>query len=275
MRASHVLLGVAVLAIVKETLCRHCSNGFGLCHLSHWQTTLAAVPTALTGHFLWIVFGVHCRRLSLDVRSVDPLLWAIGACTLAHAALLGGSSFVEEEHQTWYYLSASLLAVLCVRDVRAQVRMDRVCRVPGLDKDLTARNIDADLGWPAARWCFRRRTEIAWALVLAMVAALRSLNQTGDKWLSVPDVGDWLVMDEHRGWLSVWVGIGEHIHLCIYTCSVCNAHGGLAALAAMVYRCASFGGLLTNVLSLTASVLIYYYRTQTGAVVFVGFKPSE
>lgn len=43
----------------------------------------------------------------------------------------------------------------------------------------------------------------------------------------------------------------------------------------MVYHCSNYTGILTNILTLTASGLIYFYRTQTGAVYFAGIKASE
>lgn len=43
----------------------------------------------------------------------------------------------------------------------------------------------------------------------------------------------------------------------------------------MVYNCTNYAGVLTNILAFTASALVYYYRTQTGAVYFAGIKSSE
>lgn len=49
----------------------------------------------------------------------------------------------------------------------------------------------------------------------------------------------------------------------------------MLALLLLVFRCLKFAGVLTNVLTLTGAVLVYYYRTQTGDVTFPGFKESQ
>lgn len=97
-------------------------------------------------------------------------------------------------------------------------------------------------------------SQLQWILIFGGHLIARRLNQTGDKWLNVPDVGDWLRMDEHRLWNSLFVGI---------------------ALIAMHLTAMDYGNILTNVLTLTASILIYYYRTLTGSVFFAGIKPSK
>lgn len=96
--------------------------------------------------------------------------------------------------------------------------------------------------------------QISWLCLLAMHLFARRLNQTGDKWLSVPDIGDWLVMDEHRLWNSFFV---------------------FGSLCLMIINCVDYGSILTNVLTLTAAVLIYYFRTLNGSVYFAGIKKSE
>lgn len=47
---------------------------------------------------------------------------------------------------------------------------------------------------------------------------IKRLNQTGDKWLAVPDVGDWLVEDENRVWLNSFLGAGRfnELHLNVF-----------------------------------------------------------
>lgn len=47
------------------------------------------------------------------------------------------------------------------------------------------------------------------------------------------------------------------------------------ALCAMIYKLSEFNGTLTNILTFTAAVLIYYFRALSGFVYFAGIKPSE
>lgn len=49
----------------------------------------------------------------------------------------------------------------------------------------------------------------------------------------------------------------------------------LSGLLLLVLCCLKFSGILTNILTLTGAVLVYYYRTQTGDVTFPGFHASQ
>lgn len=99
-----------------------------------------------------------------------------------------------------------------------------------------------------------RTNYFSWVLLFCGHLLARRLNQTGDKWLAEPDIGDWLVLDECRLWNSLFV---------------------FSALGQMILNLVDFGSILTNVLTLTASILIYYYRTLMGSVFFAGIKKSE
>ena len=105
---------------------------------------------------------------------LDRLLCA--GCGL-HLVSLGASSFIEEEHQTWYFLTTSLWLALLWADLRRWRR---------------------SAGPPAGRvWLCAGQ--------LLLCGLLRRWNQTGDKWLHLPDIGDWLTAGERRLWLAgVW-----------------------------------------------------------------------
>lgn len=223
------LAGTSAWYISKDLFCSSSGSSASLCHAPQTQTIAVTIVMSLAGLFLWSVFRanvVHLKYNSLldGIRSVDLTLGMLIVGTVVHAASLSSSSFVEEEHQTWYFWCVTLLLVLAWRDVRERWRFERLHSVRpelGLGPDVTTRNIQAELGdWPVViRWCFEQRREIGWLLVLGMIGGLRRLNQTGDKWLSVPDVGDWLVSESNRGWHSLWTGSGE---CCCQDCNLSN-----------------------------------------------------
>lgn len=155
---------------------------------------------------------------------------------VCQAISTASSSFIEEEHQIWYYFINTMLIWFCWQEIKM------------LWQKQHKSNTINQLGNPIYS------SQLDWILIFGGHLIARRLNQTGDKWLSVPDIGDWLQMPEHRLWNSLFVG-----------CALIAMH-----LAAMDYN-----NLLTNVLSLTASILIFYYRTLTGSVFFAGIKASE
>ncbi|KAL1131775.1 hypothetical protein AAG570_011388 [Ranatra chinensis] len=76
---------------------------------------------------------------------------------------LGSSSMVEEEHQVWYFLFVSM----CLY------------------------------------FMYKRSGSKKMLIVLMFHRFLRNLNQTGDKWANLSDVGDWLNIGENKQLLSI------------------------------------------------------------------------
>uniref|UniRef100_A0A8C6DBC3 Phosphatidylinositol glycan anchor biosynthesis class G (EMM blood group) n=1 Tax=Moschus moschiferus TaxID=68415 RepID=A0A8C6DBC3_MOSMO len=143
--------------------------------------------------------------------------------TVGHVLSLGASSFIEEEHQTWYFLVNTLCLALC----------HQLCRncFPGDDgapqrcphtEDECGRVAVALPGKRAGpeRWELGRvptdpaslealRGPERWMvlaspwLVLACCRLLRSLNQTGVQWAPRPGLGHWLTSSDHKTELSV------------------------------------------------------------------------
>jgi len=70
---------------------------------------------------------------------------------LFHIISLFSSSFIEEEHQTWYYLLSTYLLIRTIE-----------------------------------------QKSLKYLFMLVLSRLIRSWNQTGNKWLSLPDIGDFL-----------------------------------------------------------------------------------
>lgn len=152
-----------------------------------------------------------------------------------HSISYASSSFIEEEHQTWYYLTSTALIAIYSLETRSMLQS-----VVSDGKNRYAQSI--------------RRRQYRWLGLFVAHLIARRLNQTGDKWLMQPDIGDWLAMDEHRMWNSIFV---------------------IASLCCLFVNCVDFGSILTNILTLTACALIYYFRAIGGFVYFAGIKKSE
>lgn len=147
------------------------------------------------------------------------------------------SSFIEEEHQIWYYLNSTVWMILYLMETI------HLLNAKGSKKIMTNELQQSIIP-----------NQLKWALLFCGHLVARRLNQTGDKWLNIPDIGDWLQMEDHRTWHSLFVSV---------------------SLLLMHLTCMDFGSILTNVLTITACMLIYYYRTLKGSVYLAGIKPSE
>lgn len=176
------------------------------------------------------------------------LLMLLG--TAGHAASLGASSFVEEEHQTWYFLTSTLCLALGLQ----------VCRScfpagagPLLQDTRTARRPGA-LGWAPGSppdpqdsgggWESCKVLASPW-VVLTCCRLLRPLNQTGVQGAHRPDLGHWLASSEHRAALSALA-------------AVC-----LALVFALLHRRCSWAARAALGLGLLG---VYCYRAATGSV---------
>lgn len=89
---------------------------------------------------------------------------------------VGGSSFVEEEHQIWYYFCSAMFAFLTFFEFRGRSSARSFITV-------TAKCLS----------------------FLALHLVIRRMNQTGDKWINVPDLGDWLHKDENENYLHAFI----------------------------------------------------------------------
>ncbi|XP_054437810.1 GPI ethanolamine phosphate transferase 2 isoform X1 [Pteronotus mesoamericanus] len=242
----------AVLALVAALLC----------------AVVAALTRALLGARLPRRNPAHCssRWSELD------LLILLG--TLGHAASLGASSFIEEEHQTWYFLVSTLCLALghdscrncfpgdgdaplhCSHTeegfagaVPALRNKNRHCDVPEAgQRHRGPSSLDALRGREkgmvlASPW-----------LVLGCCRLLRPLNQTGVQWAHRPDLGHWLASSDHKAELSALAA------LCL-----------LAVFALAQRRCSpvSRAALALGLLG------VYCYRAATGHVLLPWQRDSK
>lgn len=150
------------------------------------------------------------------------------------------SSFIEEEHHTWYYLNATAFLILYVLDTRHLL----TSRKQNQQNEAGRTTFGDDS-------CSLGDSQLKWFLLFICHFVARNLNQTGDKWSHLPDIGDWLVMIEHISWNSLFSGI---------------------SIILVYINCMQFGNILTNVISFTLGTLIYHFHALNGSVHFTGVK---
>ncbi|XP_063664549.1 GPI ethanolamine phosphate transferase 2 isoform X4 [Pan troglodytes] len=180
--------------------------------------------------------------------------------TAGHVLSLGASSFVEEEHQTWYFLVNTLCLALSQETYRNYFLGDDgeppcgLCVEQGHDGATAAwqdgpgcdvLERDKGHGSPSTSEVLRGREKwmvlaSPW-LILACCRLLRSLNQTGVQWAHRPDLGHWLTSSDHKAELSVLAALSLLIVFVLVQrgCSpVSKAALALGLLGVYCYRAA-------------------------------------
>uniref|UniRef100_K9INJ7 Putative glycosylphosphatidylinositol anchor synthesis protein n=1 Tax=Desmodus rotundus TaxID=9430 RepID=K9INJ7_DESRO len=268
-------LVLLLLWAVHVTVCTSAESSCCFCSLARPAAAVvlalvsALLCTAVSALTRTLVGGELLRRST--VRSGSrwselDLLILLG--TLGHAASLGASSFVEEEHQTWYFLVNTLCLALG----------HDVCKhcFPGDDGSGAGGFAGAAPAWPdqspphdmldldqrhkspSSLDTLRGREKwmvlaSPW-LVLSCCRLLRSLNHTGVQWAHRPDLGHWLASADHKAELSVLTA------LCLLAIFVL-AH----RQCSLVSRAAMALGLLG----------VYCYRAATGHLLLPWQQDSQ
>ncbi|XP_067850452.1 GPI ethanolamine phosphate transferase 2 isoform X2 [Heptranchias perlo] len=194
--------------------------------------------------------------------------------TFGHTLSLGASSFIEEEHQTWYFLVNTLLLVffqdVCRKyfkasDLKGKSKKSRnpedddcneqQTTIHGLfetsyyDQKDDKSKAHMRLGGSHEKWL---ALSSPW-VILMFCRVLRCLNQTGIKWAHKPDIGHWLTSSSHRIALSILTAIS------------------LLLIFILVQRTCSSVSKAALALGLVG---IYCYRAAIGNVIFP-WKPDK
>nr|XP_045017754.1 GPI ethanolamine phosphate transferase 2 isoform X3 [Jaculus jaculus] len=187
--------------------------------------------------------------------------------TVGHVLSLGASSFVEEEHQTWYFLVNTLCLALSQETCRSyflgddcepqhHFHVEQGCEgvlTHTLQDSTVCNNFKPNRAGKGpslseAHGGCKWWTVLAspW-LVLACCRMLRSLNQTGVQGAHRPDFSHWLTSSEHKVQLS-----------------------GLAALSLLViFMLVQRGCSLVSKAALALGLLgVFCYRAAIGNVLF-------
>ncbi|XP_073676295.1 GPI ethanolamine phosphate transferase 2-like [Garra rufa] len=183
-----------------------CTSAGGPCYLCSLPWVLVFTVILLSSAFMCALVSMAARRMSTGNKTptkgsdwtlseLDALL-LVG--TVGHTLSLGSSSFIEEEHQTWYFLLNTLcLAIfqdVCRKYFREQRRRgeeeDEGPLLPSSAEEGPSFSPAAELGIsPGSEKWLALATP---PLTLTCCRLLRSLNQTGVQWAHLPDFGHWL-----------------------------------------------------------------------------------
>ncbi|XP_042305531.1 GPI ethanolamine phosphate transferase 2 isoform X1 [Sceloporus undulatus] len=201
-----------VVCTSTESLCYFCSIS--------WLTAIGVIML-VSGLLCVILSAVEKEFVNSNQPAKNPAAstssWSeldvlILAGTIGHVSSLGASSFIEEEHQTWYFLINTLCLALC----------QEICRHYFLAKECDLQLLSAakpssgevkgasshhrsdvdlfqdDLKMGKITSIENRSGSEKWMalltpwVILICCRLLRSLNQTGVQWAHRPDFGHWL-----------------------------------------------------------------------------------
>uniref|UniRef100_F7H4K9 Phosphatidylinositol glycan anchor biosynthesis class G (EMM blood group) n=1 Tax=Callithrix jacchus TaxID=9483 RepID=F7H4K9_CALJA len=260
-------LVILVLSAVHVIVCTSAESSCYFCGLS-WLAAggVMVLASALLCVIVSVLTNVLVGGKPRRKNPVHPssrwseldLLILLG--TVGHVLSLGASSFVEEEHQTWYFLVNTLCLALSQETYRNYFLGDDSepqCGLhveQGLDGVATAWQ-----GGPGCDVLERGKghgspppSEVLhgsekWMvlaspwLILACCRLLRSLNQTGVQWAHRPDLGHWLTSSDHKAELSVLAAVSLLVVFVLVQrgCSpVSKAALALGLLGVYCYRAA-------------------------------------
>ncbi|XP_051823438.1 GPI ethanolamine phosphate transferase 2 isoform X1 [Antechinus flavipes] len=222
-------LMLLILSAVHVIVCTSAERSCYFCSIS-WlmavgvmmliSALLCVILSLLTNTFENVRPPAKNQAASSSSWSGLDLLILFG--TLGHVLSLGASSFIEEEHQTWYFLINTLCLALgheMCRNHFLGKDFDHNLTMEGdfqkdTEKILQYKNDHVDVPeynkthkLPSSLELsegYEKWLELAspW-LILICCRLLRSLNQTGVQWAHRSDFGHWLTSSDHKAALSV------------------------------------------------------------------------
>ncbi|XP_074711637.1 GPI ethanolamine phosphate transferase 2, catalytic subunit isoform X1 [Strix uralensis] len=211
-----------------------CTSAESLCYFCSMSWLTAVGVMMLISALMCVILSAIAKvsensTLPLKNPVVFSSSWSeidvvILAGTIGHVLSLGASSFIEEEHQTWYFLINTLCLMLCQElcrnnfllkecDPQYSTTVKQTFDIIGEASEY--KNIDipapgighSELGKTTSSAEFMKGSDkwISLAspwIILICCRLLRSLNQTGIQWAHRPDFGHWLTSSEHKSELS-------------------------------------------------------------------------
>ncbi|XP_077298433.1 phosphatidylinositol glycan anchor biosynthesis class G isoform X2 [Arctopsyche grandis] len=196
------------LIMMCVAVCISCSLFTVVCGVSQTESSLCKVNiVSLSGAGMIIAIlatnFVIIRNIRNNIKNIGEM-WILNAIevflivgTIVQPVTYGGTSFIEEEHQIWYFFWTTVTFLTLAYTAKVLLdyyrkKSENATEVQ--DKESLSAKMDktAKTLWPQ------------WMLLMMLHRFLRTLNQTGDKWAFLPDAGDWLTKDENIEILSLF-----------------------------------------------------------------------
>uniref|UniRef100_A0ABM0GTS2 GPI ethanolamine phosphate transferase 2-like n=1 Tax=Saccoglossus kowalevskii TaxID=10224 RepID=A0ABM0GTS2_SACKO len=201
-----------------------------LCNMSIPAICLSTVFIVSSSFTLTVLIGQLGKIPKHQFQTTQLMTgqWTLIGGSVLHTLSLVSSSFVEEEHQTWYFFTMTInfyffyktFSLILNKSLligsKSSAKIDKSdCKY---DELITKRCGEDEIDKCAMSadevFVGNMRTVVAVLIVLLCGRLMRAWNQTGMKWADRPDIGDWFVRPENKIYLSGMV-IVSHVVICI------------------------------------------------------------
>ncbi|CAG4947571.1 unnamed protein product [Colias eurytheme] len=235
----------AVIGIILTISCFITETKSQFCSFNPlWSIAFTITAFVLTVAYFIIKNSMEKIRDLSPLRELNAIDYLLVIGTLFHSWSFFGTSFIEEEHMTWYFFWNTLMFFVLVRTIVVVVmyfskRYSGATEVqdkPELESRMSAVGIGI---------------VPKWVLLIALHRYLRTMNQTGDRWLFLPDTADWLNAPENSFYLQAHLVIGTLLTLAICLWNVRYMNNYLK---------------IHSILTILATVCILCYRIATNAL---------
>nr|XP_034835508.1 GPI ethanolamine phosphate transferase 2 [Maniola hyperantus] len=227
-----------ITCFISETKSRFCSFN------PIWSIGFITASLALTAAYFVIKSAIERTKDLSALRELNAIDYLLIIGTLFHAWSFFGTSFIEEEHMTWYFFWNTLMFFILVRTIVVVVMYfskkwsgsTEVQEKPDLENKMSSVGISI---------------VPQWVLLIALHRYLRTMNQTGDRWLFLPDTADWLNMPENAFYLEAHLVIGKVLTLGICLWNVRHMNNFMQ---------------MHSAITVSATACIFLYRIATNAL---------
>ncbi|KAM3957193.1 GPI ethanolamine phosphate transferase 2-like [Aphomia sociella] len=214
---------------ITETKSQFCSFN------SAWILVFGLTACVLTMSYFIAKTAIEKTRDLTTLKDLNITDYFLIFGTVFHSWSFFGTSFIEEEHMTWYFLWNTLMFFILIRTIvvllmylgKMFVGATEVQEKPELHK-----RMDVSIS-----------VLPKWVLLIALHRYLRTMNQTGDRWLFLPDTADWLNAPENALYLQAHLVIGTLLTLAIclwnlrYMNNVAHLHTAFTIVATICILC--------------------------------------
>ncbi|CAH0713229.1 unnamed protein product, partial [Brenthis ino] len=227
---------VATSCFLSETKSEFCS------FKPEWCIIFLTVSFIMTLAYFTIKTGIERIKDLSTLRDLNAIDYLLICGTLFHSWSFFGTSFIEEEHMTWYYFWNTLMFFVLIRTIVVVV-MYFTKRLSGATEFQEKPELENKMSLVGVS------VVPQWVLLIALHRYLRTMNQTGDRWMFLPDTADWLNAPENSIYLEAHIVIGTVLTLAIclwnvrYMNNYMQMHSAITTIAA---ACILFYRITTN-----------------------------